>query len=742
MSDETLRTTIPGPKAAPPEGDLPSHYVKHNNLAGDKELTKMVWSWAQEQYRHFDGQTQRKEFCGTDGVMDISDRMIRVALRRKTSSKQDQDTISDVASTVFFENHRTLTAAIDQIFFPPDSSALPAVYEPEINTMEYTSEQGEWIAEQQNRTEQYTFDEDKRAATIKNIHHFLLEYGQQMLSLDWVREAETRFERVPRRDAQGNLIVDDNGIPTKFDNKEVTRIVKDWPHLASHGLRNCWFDAQIEDMDKQRCILLRTQLGWETLAARQAGGQFMNVKNLTSKQLYVGENDNENALENRMDNAGENATTEENGLFDVWDVRGFMPVKEFNGKRRGKGKWDDSAAPVRYWAQFAGKIGDKEAVCLQLIRMPFGHNRSGLKWINVLRDDKGAYHKTLSRMIEPLYWQDVTNVNQAFDNLNMRNNAPWHVDGAIKSRGAAGSLKFRSNMLIKTDRGVTLKRIPVEDTTGITMDMDARLESKIERAMGSDKALKGQMAFARTAATQAENNLNQQLAPIDDMADYIADQMYPWMLELDAPLWRQYGDPKMELAIRGKDGVIPIEPTRLWGPIKTKVVAVTRFKNDAARRREVNSFIQNGLPQFAPVMGEAGMAAFARDSFKLFGFDNVEEYVPIGGDYDARDRARLESYQMLFGDEQPEVNEQDNHRVHIEVHEMWANQFAAADTENDQRARIQAVQFHVQVHKDMLAQGQQQAASQQAPGGEQPTLPGVASGQEISAEMGAASGGV
>jgi len=715
---ETDRTSIPD-KPDLKEGSLPKQFGSFNNLAGDEKLVKQFRQWAYKQFLYFKGQDQRKKFVDNGGIMDKADRMYRVALNRDTASAQHQNTLSDVASTMYFRQVRTVTAGEIAVFFSVDDT-LPAEYKPEINTTEYTMTDGEDIATQQNILEAYTFDEDKRKEKIKDILLRNNKYGQAMVSIEWDHRAEEIEERIPTK------VDPETGKPIAFKFETRTRVVADWPSLIEHDLQDCYFDAQLDDMRKQRCFLKANQRAYEEYVAQQSAGFIMNVGKLSAAQLYS-QDESEN-MERRLANSEENATTEPTGLFREWQVFGVVPIKETGD---GKGKWDhEKTVPTLYWATFAGDISSDNAVCLRLRKF----DEIPYKLLHSHRDDKGAYHMGYASILSPLYWQVTTNMNQAVDNVTMRNKAPWTADGPVLTR----DLTFRQNRLIKTARGVSLKRVDVPDTTGITLALHDKIETDADKTAGTDRPILGEPLGSRTSATEAKQVYDQATLPLDDKTSYVADQIFPWMFERDAKLWRKWGDPDVVLSVSHNQEIKQVMPGKLYGPLKTKVTAVSRFKNNLLRRQEINGFIQSALPSAAPVMGQQGSREFWRQTFKIFGFENVPKLVPEDGDYDARSRQLQEIHMIMNVGQWVEPSTMENHDAHIAVLDPLIREYELLPEYDVDAERLRMLRAHLQIHKNFVAESQAQLA--QVGGGEQARgLPGEIAGNFTEAQEGALS---
>lgn len=719
--------TLPSEENAPQTPETPAHHETLNNLSRDGELTGAVRRWASTQIEHFRTQPAREKMMETGGTMDIADRMMRVSLNRTGASGQNEDTRSNVTSTVFKRAIDTVFAGTAMVFFGDDNS-LPAQYEPEINVPDYDPTAAKIQVNQQNAQEQFTWDEDKRVQKCKDALWRLFKYGNAVVSLEWQRRVDTRKERVA-------VAWDANGRPTAYEFKEREKVVCDWPVFNTYPLEDCYFDAQIDDENKWRCFAVESQMPYEELAGDATVDNLGKVK---PSHFYVGEVDGESVKADRSDNAGEEQTPEPTGLLRVWHVIGFMPIKE--SKRPGRGKWDATQMPARYWATFVGDIKSDNAVCVRLIKNPYHHGKMWFKLIHSHRDDNGAYHAGDATFLQSLYYQATTNLNQAFDCVNTIIRAPWYHDGPINTR----DLKFnRAGKVIQVGRGTTLQQLPVQNTTGITLPMNDRIEDDIFKTAGADKPVRGEAFLSRTSALEANNALQQALVVIDNQTSYIADQLFGWMLDLDAQLWRQYGDPEMVYSVTQGNEYATFEPAKLTVDYKVKVTAVSRYRNNILKRREINQFIMSGGYAFAEKsMDEQGKREFWIDVFKTFGFERPARYFPTGAGYDANMRAIQATHAMLNIGAWVEPNPNENHRAWLSVMEPLADQYERLPQNEVNPDRLRMIRAHIEMRKafEKSNYAQQQALNRggaEMPEGGMGQLPGRAGGEVAEAMEGA-----
>jgi len=680
---------IPEAAAAPKEGTLPAHFESRNNLAGDDALTKEVLGYLETELSTFRTQDARKQFCDTNGTMDTADRAWRVALRRNTSSAQHQDTLSDVASSVFHRAIRALTAGENAIFF--QGAELPARYEVDLNTDDYTPTTGIAMAEKRNLVRDYTWEHDQRRSKIKRGNMFKNKYGQQLWSKEWDYCKEKKTVKISNGDG---------GV------KRVTKemYTREWPTLIAHDLKNFYTDAYIDDIQRQRTTLLHKEMGYEELAELQRLGFIKNVDKITAAQAVTGEADE--TLNDRRTNAGESPENHPTRLLNVWECWARLSIKETG--TNGKGKIDRKIAPEWYWCTYVGGGWDNMsgAVCVRMLKNPYYHGKLPYFMDYAYHDDKGFYRVAPINLVESAYWQAVTSINQAIDNVTLRTRTPFTVDGPVFTK----DLTFLANKVIKLGRGTTLKPIEVPSTTQITMEMLAYVESEILKALGITQTIEGTPLGNRTSASEANNDLDQAMKPLMQKADENGQWFYSWDLESDAELWDQFARPELALVITHMPP-LQIQPADIYGPINVKVTAVGEFENKTARRREWSALFQSGMyDRMAEVMSRESKSIMFQQIGTDYNMRRVNELFPPAGDMDAVRVARAESADMLLRGAFDAAEDGENHAVHIEQHEGFLHEYEYLPEPDKNPEWARNLEGHIEQHRAMLAQASQRQA--------------------------------
>ena len=709
-------------QAVPKTGELPFNIQLPDNFSNKTDTVAKTLNYLKQAFLYFDSQEQRRDMMKDGGTMDIADRMWRVALRRDTSSSQYQNTLSDVASCLFRKQHRALHSNIKSILF--DGKDLPAVFEPEITEDGLAAEIGAKVAKYHNMLEEMVFDEDKRKDKLGDqVLEYLLKYGMAIISDEWAYEERWINERKP-------IYHPVTGEVVGFNVQKVLKVVKNWPELQMHDIKNCWFDAQIQDFQEQRCFMVRKQVPYEYLVAQQDAGFFQNVEKIKATHFYDGTDDDVQRIRN--ENAGTAVTTEKNGLVEVWHCFARLPIDEKTGT------WNTAKhLPQLYMITLAGRVDSNNVVCLRLTRNPYWDDEIPFKPIYCFQDDRGAYHISLAEILAPLYWEHTTILNQCFDNLTTNLRAPWITDGGLSCK----DLKFSPAKLLKIDPGRTLTRLYVPDMTTIVMPMLEYIERDSNQTAGTDKPVLGQALGSRTTATESAQVLDQAILPIAQTAEYISRQMFDWIYNKDAMRLRQFGEPVLLREVTGHGEVVEVDPSILYGNLHVKVNAVGKYVNNVTFRMQLNSFVANIVPLFREYIGESGMRKLAREMFKIMGFDDVYEYVPETGDFDAYARAMETARKIIILKEYVEPMPEENHEVYLAVLNPYLAKYKNLPANEQDPNVLKNLQANIQLHKQMYQDSKVKALAGNVPptgGGAQgettPSLVGEAAGDTLGSQ--------
>lgn len=692
--------------------DLPA------NLAGNKELTKKALETIQSHYQNFRRQTGRKRLLD---ICKMADAMARVSKVREQTSTEDPDTLSNVASTSFYESLRTITAGLNGMMLY--NNAMPVQYELRRGSDDFNSDtEAQRILDQQNALLWYTRDEGEWDSIDKQSNYFGNKYPMEIQSIVWDLREEERVERVPTE-------FDDKGKPTKFEFQRKKRKVSDYPKLQRHNIRDTWFDLQIDSdpgkgkncAQKQHCIISRFQ---EKLSELRDNDEYLNTDKLTDAQLYgPGKNDGETMLEDQQENAGEDRITLATGDYDCYWVWVRLPITESNGVF----KWDDKAVPRWYETVWSGDVrrgGETDCICLQLRKNPYHHCEVPFNIEFSHMDDKGAVRIGYATVAECLYGVDKTLIDQMIDSNTLRIKSPFVLEeGNVRGK----TFKFRGpNQVFWVRAGMgrtAITKLDVPSVLSDTMPLLQTVNARFKSAMGTMEPISGGPIGGRASATQAQNTLEQAMKPAIEDAKYRAEQRYHWQARIVAALWRQLGDPERVLTVTYNNQLYEIKPTELYGDFRTRIVSVGQFEADVLEQQTMNDFAARVLPTFAPMMGQEGLKKFGIALMKSRKIRDAETFFGNSSTKDAERVAWYENIAILQQGVQdiPEVGEND--AAHLSIHEPYLERYLAVmPTDQQNEANLRNMNVHILIHKQH--QTQTQPAQGATPQGGQPGQPG------------------
>lgn len=735
--DNVENFSIPQSRYVPKVGDAPSYQPSIPNFADKEETVKKVLSWVKSFKAKFESQGQRSAF---DTELDIADEMFRAAANRTTlNSDQSQNVVSTsskIKSATFYADLRAITAS-EQTVILGNEEQLPVTYEPIPGSKDYQEDEGRRVSEYRNMILSYVMETGKMRSVFSDELWALNKYANIPVEMTWEYCKEKRKVRQPVK-----FEVDEEGkrTPTKFKFVDKEFIVADWPKLIIHDNKDVWVDAMVEDMQKQSCIIVRTQKTYNDLVGQQRNGGIMNVDKLKLEHRYQGESQINKTKEDRQDNAGESpdADTPTN-LFDTYYGWIQVPINDETGA------WEPNKE-ISHWYEYAfvgPESGDQ--VCIKLKKLPYSCGKIPFDFHHSHKDDKGVYHMGYSSLVKSNIAQEMTTFDQAFDNVKMRTRKPWICErGSLSIRDKTFAVGG-NQIFWKTPGAQDPHEIDTQDTTSICIPMLDQLKEKRREIMGTNKPLLGEALGGRTSASEALGVFEQALKPALEDAKYKANQILVFAAYWVKEMWDQFSDPERSLFVTFEGEQREIKPENVWGDLNIRVTAIANFQDGIIRRKEEDQFMNQTLPVFLAqgVIDQSGLRVLGEQILTNRGFHNVDGILSNTGDADARRIARMENTAILIGNVYDLPKPEENHKVHLEVHKPTLASIVLLPKEQQPLpASMSMFKLHIQQHEQMIAQ-KAQAAMQgaQQPQGMQeapPRTPGEVVGDMMGATEGAA----
>lgn len=691
MSQDTIETPIPTkglPKPKPQglEGKL-------NNLAKDEELTAKFWSFVRSRFTRYDGQEQRRLYCKEKGVFDTADRMNRMTARVDDDTDQYLNTKSNVPSSIYHRNMRALSAFEAATILPPNDDELPAVFAPDYNTAEYNIDEGRALAEAGTTLEKRYWQQDARRAKIREVIREKNISTMRIIAVDWDVETETAPDKVVDRWSSGP-----NRIPQAFSVKEKELDVFRGPRMRAVEPEDFWCDAQIDGhrMEDFECTIERMEKTYQKLRGMYAKGKIANLDKLSTAHLYGSEEGQYDLKYQRQKNAGSDAAREHSNLFKLWFVYAYVPIKE-SGKESGRGKWQaDSANPALYRGLYCGQMNG-DVICLQLVREPT--MQRPYRVIYSHSDKTGFYHMGWATMLQMFYWQDVTCLNIANDNMGDLAESPWWYDGALFTK----DLSFDKNKAFQVAPGTKIEQLNIAEVMGRAMELSQANESIAEKLVVVGKPGIAQPMGGRTSALEAKILSDTVYTQLRENAIDVGEQLWDWLYHRDMRLARLYSVEKDIALITHGHELLVADPTKLWGPLQVKVTTSREYFEMASKAAELLAFMNtSAFPVAMQAAGKDGASKFFRAYFKARGLPEMSDLFGRPADADARRLAGREDAYMISTGQMDPVEPEDNHSVHKAVHAATLSEYELL---SEARPEVMSLlKQHLQLHTNLETQ--------------------------------------
>ena len=713
MESDNVQGRVSIPTKHPEMEKAPAYKLPCPNYADIEDTAKKATSWITSFYNDFEDQQAWQKFMSN---MDSADEMMRAAVNRvqlmSDESANTENTRSNVKSADYHSDLSVITAGETAVMLDKENQ-LPVIYEPLPDSDEYSVELGQMLADERNAVLAYTIEKSNMRDAIRKHLWRTNKYGNGAIEMQWdLRKAERSVRKVTKTEkielADGTTVEK----PIKFKRETKVVTIADHPKLIVHDMANVRFDSQIEDMQEQSCIVLRTQkqLGDLWAEAITGNSRYVNMDKITSAQLYS-EEGRDSVKSDRQGNAGEgNDTSKPTTLFDVWYGWVRVPVDDKSGK------WDEKTQ-IAHWYEYV-MVGSIEGapVLVRLSPLPYSSGQIPFSVTHALEDDKGALHIGYAELVKSIIAQEMTSQDQAIDNNTLRNQAPW-----VAEKGSIGKRDFTFNaagnqIWWKKPGAQDPHIVDIKDTTGITLQMLAHLEEKRRKTMGTNKPLVGEPLGGRTSAAESISVFEQALKPSLEAAKYKANQIFPFIAFWVSEMWKDFGNPDLVINLTGKSPVKQIKPADIFGDMRIKVTAIKQFQDGILRRKEADNFIQTMIPLLLAnkVMSPADLGRFAKDEMNSREFSGVDNYISVRSNADAQHVAQAENDNIVFGGVEDLPKPEEDHQTHLDEHLPFAGSAALAFEKDDPRyANIRKLQFHIQLHQQMMAGAQQQAQQAQ-----------------------------
>ena len=746
-------------QANPPRdyADIPNNHADNDGLV--EAFRKRAFDYREK----FVNQPERSEAL-TD-KLSSADGMYRMTKRKtktvKGSVKHKQDTLANTTSHIYYEMVELISAGQNAVIFGDDTE-IPSRYDPDPDSFDYTSAEGEEIAKADNLLFAHSWYQGKWADKCKRGLKRTTKNSMCVWSLQWEYETREVPEKVPgyydadgkahelsrnepppktmyRKDGSVLPAVYENGAPAYFVFARKRRVVKDRPELRIHKPERCLFDLSVEEDDdcdiiqKQDCFIVESEKPYSKLLSGAKSGLYLNIDRLNELNLV-------NAAEKI---AGDNVDDERDGSADEdrsTDIRGniktahvWMRFQTTREDARGNVKHDPDAVPEIWEGVFSGDLNSDPAnsnkpscVCHLLRRNPNHHNRIPYRATYSHDDERGGVRLGYADLVECIFELLTTRQNQWSDNIEEAVRGVW-----LWERGNVLNPKdmlFARNKKIAVRHGTgktALTKVAVPDMTQQFVTEMNFLRESARQAVQVTDAYQGLFAGSRTTGTEYLGAKEQAMKPAIDHARNIANQLLLWIMDDHAPLWRQFGDPERVITVTdGRHELLgKAQPGCLYGMTQGRVTGIEKFQADLGAQQGITNLMNTSyFDRFAKYMGDEGGAYVARTIWKMNKLPDPEKAFPAAQKMVDAEKAANLDVRAIFTDPRVAMTDPDqlpkpgeDHATHLRILDdaiVRVKAIMAVDPEAYDPAVVPVLELYRSMHAQLQAQAQAQQIQQ------------------------------
>jgi len=508
------------------------------------------------------------------------------------------------------------------------------------------------------------------------------------------------------------------------------------PVLRAINRQEVWLDSDIEDLDEQDAFFIRDPISWTELITNP---DFVLPEKHTRQAMALFLSDKASQYRAARTQAQENAGVDgdtympEPATYNRWVGWCMLPIQYENGR----GTWDENGATFRHRIQLLGDPG-KTAHCMLIEPNPFP---LGVPFMagHEVEDDIGFDHQSRAERVKTYYEQICIAQDQLIETREKNNRRPVVYDpysipafedyefGASQSIPAKGSPKD------------AFLEMQISDMTGSNLLHIEHCERKLKEMMHATRAVLGEAMGARTSASEYMGARAAATAPIYEAIARFEDAIIIGYMEKFRAYVQRFMKAEDLVQILGPEGrLISLEDaeealTRRYGIMAEGVAKFSTEMEEFQKTLQFYQVTQND-PNLQPGSTLEELALSLRK--------NPKRFLRVPSRREATKAALLENQVILQDGKWDEVEETDNHDVHLDVHTRGL--FDAEQTGATQNVPL--MQQHINKHNQFKTQAVSGALAPQLPQSSglpeaAESTPGEQSGRELSAEQGNVQGG-
>lgn len=550
-------------------------------------------------------------------------------------------TRAKVSASVY---HRTVRRLADGAYLATYSEEMPVKFFPDIGIFDdpMVKRRKAVIAEALNRVALYYMKKCDLKAKARDSFNWVYKYGNHIIYTPWEYAVEKKrgYKTVnhnePVQASDGSTVFKHSRTgemsvtphnPELYE-VEYDAVTKDWVGFYPLHVDQIFLDNRIEDIDRQSCLLWRSDITRPELWGQAKAGTFRNIDKITQSQQFQQYNWQNQAEMQRITDAGKTTTDSYNSeMYEHWQAWMMLPKISYKTNKKGEAtdlEWDQNAEPRRYVMDIVGDIAGN-CIVTRFSESPYWSNNVPFVSAHSHSDDSGWYHRGLIELLEDNMVQEQVTKGQLMDNRSLMMFRPLiRQVGRVKNK----DMRVGQNTVFDVLTPDALKWMDIPDFTANINNSLEYLSKDSENIAQTPPFFMGQALGGRTSATEFSTIRDQSSAPaMSDIKNLNLQINGGWMSKVKEYV-PQFLDKDIAVEVAGPNGeemlsIVRAEDFQM--DLSLEEFAVGEFENRQANQQILtNALTVLSNPAYAPFVAQIGLL---ERYFKAFSttFPNPEE---------------------------------------------------------------------------------------------------------------------
>ena len=515
-------------------------------------------------------------------------------------------------------------------------------------------------------------------------------------------------------------------------NRKSKKFIKDnLPGFEFIPVDRVWLDPNLDTIEEQPAIFIKSPISWSTILRDRKNSEvklFEDIRkeddsrsNFEKYKEHIYSSEFSSVQADRFENADRDYADRTSGTYKHWVIWMNLPIDKKTGK------WDKDADEIQCRVRILGDPNNCDIIEIRENVFPCG---IPILSANQTEDDIGIYHISLGEKIKTYFDQICVAIDQLMDNRSKNCRRPFVYD-PIRVDVSKYDFGHSNGIPCQGDPRTALAEMQIADMTATIMPTIQYLEMKIREVMNTTDAVMGVAMGGRTSASEYMNARTAATTPIFSDLASIEDALIGEYMRRFAQYIHTF---MTHDDIIDQIGIIGAEFQFDLADIYT--VELNGVSEAMDKMTKTNNLLQIiGLTQDANARSKI-MLRLA----EAMGIENPAEFVSIPAKDQAIKAALWENNEMLVYGQVDEPEQGELHDVHEAIHQqaLWMAQRDKNPNMNLMEDHLNKTRYLKRIEQ---AQSGMSSFPQNGQAANQPTAPGLESGQDIAATFGNAQAG-